>query len=127
MEDLDPDFLQKFNKGDIIVAGRNFGCGSSREQAAMCLKYIGVGAVVAKSFARIFYRNAINQGLFVFESTDAVEAINNGDKLLIDIDKEQIKNVTNNKSFSYQSNPEFLKEIINAGGLIPWLHGKTNK
>ncbi|EMR75005.1 3-isopropylmalate dehydratase, small subunit [Thermoplasmatales archaeon SCGC AB-540-F20] len=121
MEDLDPDFFKKFTKGDVIVAGRNFGCGSSREQAAMCLKYAGVGAIVAKSFARIFYRNAINQGLPAVESLEAVDAIDNGDELLIDFDKGLIKDVTKNLRFTMQPVPEFLREIITAGGLVPWL------
>lgn len=122
MEDLDPDFFKKFTKGDVIVAGRNFGCGSSREQAAMCLKYAGVGAIVAKSFARIFYRNAINQGLPVVESLEAVDAIDNGDELLIDFDKWLIKDITKNLRFAMHPVPEFLQEIITAGGLVPWLH-----
>jgi 3-isopropylmalate/(R)-2-methylmalate dehydratase small subunit len=124
MEDLDPDFFKKISKGDFIVAGRNFGCGSSREQAAMCLKYAGVGAIVAKSFARIFYRNAINQGLPVIESLDAVDAIDNEDELMIDFDKRLIKDITKNLQFTIQPIPEFLKEIITAGGLISWLGEK---
>lgn len=126
MEDLDPDFFKTFTKGDVIVAGRNFGCGSSREQAAMCLKYAGVGAIVAKSFARIFYRNAINQGLPVIESSEAVDAIENKDELSIDFDKGLIKNVTKNLRFTMQPVPEFLQEIITAGGLVPWLHEKSH-
>lgn len=122
MEDLDPDFFKNFTKGDVIVAGRNFGCGSSREQAAMCLKYAGVGAIIAKSFARIFYRNAINQGLPAVESLEAVDAIDNGDELLIDFDKRLIKDITKNLRFTMQPVPEFLREIITAGGLVPWLH-----
>lgn len=126
MENLDPDFFKKFTKGDVIVAGQNFGCGSSREQAAMCLKYAGVGAIVAKSFARIFYRNAINQGLPVIESSEAVDAIENKDELSIDFDKGLIKNVTKNLRFTMQPVPEFLQEIITAGGLVPWLHEKSH-
>lgn len=125
MKDLDSNFFKKFSKGDIIVAGKNFGCGSSREQAAMCLKYAGVGAVIATSFARIFYRNAINQGLPVVESSEAVERIDNGDELLIDLDKGLIKDITKNLRFAMLPTPEFLQQIINAGGLIFWLRKKS--
>lgn len=127
MEDLDPDFLKKISEGNIIVAGKNFGCGSSREQAAMCLKYAGVGAIVAKSFARIFFRNAINQGLPIIESSDAVEAIEDGDELIIDFDKGFIKDLTKNLRFTINPIPEFMKNIIIAGGLISWFREKSHR
>lgn len=124
MVDLDPDFFKKFTKGDIIVAGKNFGCGSSREQAAMCLKYAGAGAIIAQSFARIFFRNAINQGLYIIESSEAVDAIDSGDKLEVDIYKGLIKDETKNLQFRTQPIPEFLQKILAAGGLVPWLQKK---
>ena len=124
MEDLDPDFFKKFNRGDIIVAGKNFGCGSSREQAAMCLKYAGVGAIIAKSFARIFYRNAINQGLLVIESSEAVDITENRDELEVNFNKGLIRNKTKNLQFRTQFISEFIKEIIAVGGLVHWLQSK---
>ncbi len=121
MEDLDPDFLKKFTKGDIIVAGKNFGCGSSREQAVMCLKYVGVGAIIAKSFARIFFRNAINQGLPVIESFESVDVIDNGNIVIVDIDEEFIKNETKNLKLKYKPFPKYISEIIKSGGLVQWI------
>ena len=121
MEDLDPDFLKKLNKGDILVAGKNFGCGSSREQAAIALKYAGVGAIVAKSFARIFYRNAINQGIPVIECPEGVEAIGDGDEVEIDLDKGVIKDISKNKIFNFKPLPEFIQKILSRGGLLPFL------
>jgi len=118
LEDLDPNFFTKFTKGDILVVGKNFGCGSSREQAAMCLKYAGVGAIIAKSLARIFYRNAINQGLLVIESSEAVNAIISMDELEIDLSAATIKNKTKNLQFEIQPLPIFIQEILNDGGLI---------
>ena len=118
MEDLDLEFFKKYEKGDIIIAGKNFGCGSSREQAAICLKYAGVGAVIAKSFARIFYRNAINQGISIIESSEAVDAIDDGDKLEIDLRNGMIIDMTKNVRFKIMPLPQFLQEIIDDGGLI---------
>jgi 3-isopropylmalate/(R)-2-methylmalate dehydratase small subunit len=118
MEDLDPDFFKKFNRGDIIVAGKNFGCGSSREQAAMCLKYVGIGAIIAKSFARIFYRNSINQGLPIIESSEAADAIKNMDGLEIDLYAATIRDKTKNLQFKIQPLPLFIQEILDDGGLI---------
>ena len=118
LEDLDPNFFTKFTKGDILVVGKNFGCGSSREQAAMCLKYAGVGAIIAKSFARIFYRNAINQGLPIIESSEAVDAIINMDKLEIDLSAATIRDKTKNLQFEIQPLPIFIQEILDDGGLI---------
>ncbi len=122
LEDLDPDFAQKVKPGDVIVAGRNFGCGSSREQAATCLKYAGVQAVVAKSFARIFFRNAINQGLPVLQSEEAVDSIEDGGEIEIDFDRGSIK--TARGDFSFPAFPESVMGILEAGGLIPYTKKK---
>ena len=118
MEDLDSDFLERVKSSRIIVAGKNFGCGSSREQAATCLKYAGVEAIVAKSFARIFYRNAINQGLPIIESKEAAEDIDEGDDVEIDTKKGLIKNLTKDHEYLFHPLPPFIQEIIDAGGLI---------
>jgi len=122
MEDLDPDFLKKVEGGAIIVAGKNFGCGSSREQAATCLKYAGVKAIVAKSFARIFYRNAINQGLPVFESKD-IDEMKEGDYMEIDTDEGAIR-TSSGKIYKVKPLPAFLNEIIQSGGLIESLKSR---
>ncbi|MCK4363965.1 MAG: 3-isopropylmalate dehydratase small subunit [Candidatus Aminicenantes bacterium] len=122
LEDLDPGFAQKVKPGDIIVAGRNFGCGSSREQAATCLKYAGVQAVVAKSFARIFFRNAINQGLPVLQSEEAVDSIEDGGEIEIDFNRGSIK--TARGDFTFAPFPESVMGILEAGGLIPYTKKK---
>ena len=122
LEDLDPDFAQKVKPGDVIVAGRNFGCGSSREQAATCLKYAGVQAVVAISFARIFFRNGINQGLPVLQSQEAVDSIENGEKIEIDFTLGKIK--TKRWDFEFSPFPESIMGILEAGGLIPYTKKK---
>jgi 3-isopropylmalate/(R)-2-methylmalate dehydratase small subunit len=120
MEDIDADFLKKMVRGDIIVAGTNFGCGSSREHAPLAIKTAGVSCVIAKSFARIFFRNSINIGLPLLESVEAVDNSNNGDTLEIDLSTGNIKNVTNGKTFSAKPYPEFMSELINAGGLVEY-------
>ncbi len=125
LEDLDPGFAQKVKPGDVIVAGRNFGCGSSREQAATCLKYAGVQAVVAKSFARIFFRNAINQGLPVLQSEEAVDSIEDGGEIEIDFDRGSIK--TARGDFSFPAFPESVMGILEAGGLIPYTKKKLER
>ncbi len=117
MEDADPEFAKKLNVGDILVAGENFGCGSSREHAPIALKAAGVGAVIAKSFARIFYRNAFNMGLAIFELKEADE-INEGDLIKIDMEKGLILDVKKAKSYNFTPIPEFMQELINSGGLI---------
>ena len=122
LEDLDPGFAKEVKPGDVIVAGRNFGCGSSREQAATCLKYAGVQAVVAKSFARIFFRNAINQGLPVLQSEEAVDSIEDGGEIEIDFDRGSIK--TARGDFSFPAFPESVMGILEAGGLIPYTKKK---
>ncbi len=124
LEDLDPDFIKKVEEGDIIMADENFGCGSSREHAPISIKAAGVDAVIAKSFARIFYRNAINIGLPIFEARQAVEESSTGDILEIDTSSGQIKNITKEKIYQAEPFPEFIEEIIEAGGLIPYLQEK---
>ncbi|NLX47324.1 MAG: 3-isopropylmalate dehydratase small subunit [Euryarchaeota archaeon] len=117
MEDLDPRFAKDVAYGDIIVAGRNFGCGSSREQAPLALKHAGVGAVVASSFARIFYRNAINIGLPVVEF-NAADMFENGDVALINLEKGVLINETNGRTGKFVPLPDFLLEILREGGLV---------
>ena len=117
MEDADPDFPNKLQRGDIIVAGENFGCGSSREHAPIALKAAGVAAVVAPSFARIFYRNAFNMGLPIFELPESLE-IKEGEEISIDLDAGEITNNTTNKTYKFTPIPEFMQELISTGGLI---------
>ncbi len=117
MEDADPDFIKKFKPGDIIVAGENFGCGSSREHAPIALKAAGVAAVVAKSFARIFYRNAFNMGLPIFELKESDE-IEEGNLIKIDMDKGEITDLDKHKTFKFTPIPPFMQELISCGGLI---------
>ncbi len=118
MEDIDKDFVNKVNAGDIMVAGSNFGCGSSREHAPIAIKESGISLVIAKSFARIFYRNSINIGLAILECPEAVENINEGDTVEADLDKGVIYNRTTGKSYGTKPFPEFIQKIITAGGLI---------
>lgn len=127
MEDLDKNFLEKVKERKIIVAGKNFGCGSSREQAAMCLKYAGVEAIIAKSFARIFFRNAINQGLPIIECKEASSDIEDGEEIEIDLDKGVIKNLSNKKEYAFKPLPDFIQEIINAGGLLNHIRKRLNR
>jgi len=117
LEDLDPKFAKEVKKEDIIVAGRNFGCGSSREQAATCLKYAGVGVIVAKSFARIFFRNAINQGLPLVQCKEAVENISSGETITIDFEKGKL--FCKKGVFNFPPLPESVLGILKDGGLIP--------
>ena len=117
MEDADPSFVNNMREGDIIVAGENFGCGSSREHAPIALKAAGVAAVVAPTFARIFYRNAFNMGLPIFELPEA-EEINEGDTIRIDMDAGEIINVTQAKTYKFTPIPAFMQELVDAGGLI---------
>lgn len=120
MEDADKDFPGKVKAGDLIVAGKNFGCGSSREHAPIAIKAAGMQAVVAKSFARIFYRNAFNIGLPIFESEEASEKIKEGDTIEIDANKGIIKNITTGEQYTAKPIPPFMQELIAAGGLIEW-------
>jgi 3-isopropylmalate/(R)-2-methylmalate dehydratase small subunit len=118
LEDLDKDFVKKVKSGDVIVAGEDFGCGSSREHAVWAIRGAGVQTVIAKTFARIFYRNAINCGFYIIESADAVDKINDGDQIEIDYKKGVIKNVTAKKEIKFTPLPNFAVEIINDGGLL---------
>ncbi|MDI3475430.1 MAG: 3-isopropylmalate/(R)-2-methylmalate dehydratase small subunit [Thermococcaceae archaeon] len=120
LEDLDPEFRKKMKPGDIIVAGENFGSGSSREHAPLAIKASGVSCVIAKSFARIFYRNAINIGLPILEAPEAVERIDTGDELEVDFSKGEIKNLTKGETYTAKPFPEFVMEIIRAGGLVEY-------
>ncbi len=117
MEDADPQFVSKMQEGDIIVAGENFGCGSSREHAPIALKAAGVSAVIAPTFARIFYRNAFNMGLPIFELKEADE-INEGDTVRIDMDAGEVINVTQAKTYKFTPIPDFMQQLVDAGGLI---------
>ena len=118
LEDLDADFVKKVKKGDIIVAEENFGCGSSREHAPIAIKAAGVDVVIAKSFARIFYRNSINMGLPILECPEAVDAISEGDVVSVDADTGIITDETTGAVFRAQPFPPFIQEIINDGGLV---------
>lgn len=118
MEDLDKTFISRVQKGDIMVAGFNFGCGSSREHAPIAIKESGISLVIAKSFARIFYRNSINIGLPILECPQAVDAISEGDKLEADLDNGVIYNKTSGKEYKTQPFPQFIQNIILSGGLV---------
>jgi 3-isopropylmalate dehydratase, small subunit len=118
MEDIDTTFVTRVQDGDIMVAGINFGCGSSREHAPLSIKASGIRCVIAENFARIFYRNAINIGLPVLECPEAAKAAQNGDTLRVDLDTGVIENVTRNQSYTAVPFPPFMQEIINAGGLV---------
>ena len=118
MEDIDKDFVNKVAPGDIMVAGSNFGCGSSREHAPIAIKESGISLVIAKSFARIFYRNSINIGLAILECPEASENIKDGDKIEADLDNGIIYNRTTGESFKTNPFPEFIQKIISGGGLI---------
>ncbi|MBQ7724425.1 MAG: 3-isopropylmalate dehydratase small subunit [Lachnospiraceae bacterium] len=122
MEDIDKDFVKNIKPGDIIVAGKNFGCGSSREHAPIVIKESGVGCVIADTFARIFFRNAINIGLPILECPDAAEAINAGDEVEVDFDTGKITDVTTGKVFNAQPFPEFMQKIINSNGLVGYIN-----
>ena len=118
MEDIDTEFVKQVEAGDIMVGGENFGCGSSREHAPMVIKESGIDCVIAKTFARIFYRNAINIGLPILECPEASEGISAGDRVSIDFDTGKIVNETTGQSFQAQPFPEFIQEIMAAGGLV---------
>ena len=117
MEDAEPSFASKVKKGDIIVAGENFGCGSSREHAPIALKAAGISAVIAPTFARIFYRNAFNMGLPIFELPQSAE-INEGDDVTVDMNAGTISNNSTNKTYNFTPIPAFMQELIDAGGLM---------
>ena len=118
LEDLDADFIKNTKSGDIVVAGDDFGCGSSREHAVWAIRGAKVGTVIAKTFARIFYRNAIDCGFYLIESADALDNINDGDNIEIDYDNGVIKNITSGKDITFNPLPDFAVEIIKDGGLL---------
>jgi len=124
MEDIDVDFAKKVNKGDIIVANKNFGCGSSREHAPIAIKASRVSCVIAETFARIFYRNAINIGLPIIECPEAAKGIDEGDEVEIDFDSGKIINKTKNEEYQGQAFPEFMQKIIKAEGLINYINNR---
>ena len=119
LEDLDPEFHEKVKPGDIIMAGSNFGCGSSREQPALGLRHVGVQAVIAKSFARIFYRSSINQGLLLVDSPEAVESYSPGDEVSVDAAGGTLK--VGGKEFSFPPLPDEMLKVLEAGGLLNWI------
>jgi len=122
MEDADPGFISKIKKGDILVTGKNFGCGSSREHAPISIKAAGISCVIAKSFARIFYRNAFNMGLPIFESPVLWDRVSDGDLITVDADEEWAKKVDNgSEPFPLKPIPPFMRELMNAGGLMSFL------
>lgn len=121
MADIDKDFAKNVKNGDIIVGGKNFGCGSSREHAPMAIKASGVACVIAKSFARIFYRNSINIGLAILESNEAAEDIEKGNEIEVDLKSGKIFNKTKNKTYHAESYPQFIQNIIDSGSLISFL------
>ena len=125
MEDIDKEFVNKVHKGDIIVAEKNFGCGSSREHAPIAIKAAGVSCVIAETFARIFYRNAINIGLPIIECSEASKGIEDGDDVEVDFDSGMIYNRTKGTEFKGQAFPEFMQKIIKAEGLISYINGKN--
>ena len=121
MEIADADFPSKAKPGDIMIAGKNFGCGSSREHAPISIKGLGLGLIIAESFARIFFRNCINIGMPILECPEAAREANAGDQIEVDLDSGTIKNLTQKKSYTAQPFPEFMQQIINAGGLMPYV------
>lgn len=125
MEDIDPNFVKNVKPGDIIVADRNFGCGSSREHAPIAIKASGISCVIASTFARIFYRNAINIGLPILECEQAVKGIEAGDEVEVDFDTGVIKNLTKGTTFKARPFPEFMKKIMAADGLVNYIRAKA--
>jgi len=126
LEDLDPSFASAVQSGDVVVAGSNFGCGSSREHAPIALKGAGVGAVVARSFARIFFRNAINTGLAIVTCPRLVDVTDSGDDIEVDVAGGLVTNVTKNESFEAEPLPDFILEIVECGGLVEWVKRRTS-
>ncbi len=122
MEDIDKNFVSQVREGDIIVANKNFGCGSSREHAPIAIKAAGVSCVIAETFARIFYRNAINIGLPIIECSEAAKAINAGDEVKVDFDSGIITNVSTGKTYQGQAFPEFMQKLIACGGLVNYIN-----
>ena len=124
MEDLDPSFREKLRPGDLVAAGRNFGCGSSREHAPIALRAAGVSCVIAASFARIFYRNAINIGLPIIECPEAAQALQEGDEVSVDFDLGVITDLTQGKTFKGQAFPPFMQKIIESEGLVNYINNR---
>lgn len=124
MEDIDKSFLKRVKTGDVMVAGKNFGCGSSREHAPIAIKESGISCVIASTFARIFYRNAINTGLAIVECDEAAKDIDEGDEVEVDFDKGVINNLTKGKEYKTEAFPEFMQKIINRGGLVEYIKAK---
>lgn len=127
MEDIDTEFVKRVQPGDVMVGEDNFGCGSSREHAPIAIKESGISVVIANSFARIFYRNALNTGLPILESPEAVAGISNGDTVEVDLDTGAIRNVTTGKSFQAKPFPPFMKQLIEVGGLVNYTREKLRK
>lgn len=127
MEGIDPGFPGKVSEGDVVIGGRNFGCGSSREHAAIALKYVGVGAVVAESFARIFYRNAINLGLPALECPGISDAVSEGDSLEIDLTGGKVVNATTGKELDFVPLPDFMVEVLDEGGLVTYIRNHLDE
>lgn len=127
MEDLDKSFSKRVKKGDVMVAGKNFGCGSSREHAPIAIKESGISLIIAESFARIFYRNAINIGLSIIECAEAASEIEEGDEIEVDINKGFILNLSQNKIYDINPYPPFLQEIISSNGLINYVRERIDR
>ncbi|MBR3276455.1 MAG: 3-isopropylmalate dehydratase small subunit [Eubacterium sp.] len=125
MEDIDTEFIKQVKPGDIMVANKNFGCGSSREHAPLAIKTAGIDCVIAETFARIFYRNAINIGLAIIECPEAAKEIAGGDEVEVDFDTGIITDITTGKSWQGQPFPEFMQNIIKSGGLVPYINSKN--
>lgn len=127
MQDVIPDYANTIAPGDVLVAGSNFGCGSSREHAPIAIKVAGTKCVIAESFARIFYRNAINIGLPIIESPEAVRAIDQGDELDVDLENGVITNLTKNETYHFEKFPEFIQHIVEAGNLLNYVKAKVGQ
>ena len=127
MEDVIPDYANTIAPGDVLVAGSNFGCGSSREHAPIAIKVAGTKCVIAESFARIFYRNAINIGLPIIESPEAVRAIDQGDELDVDLENGVITNLTKNETYHFEKFPEFIQHIVETGNLLNYVKAKVGQ
>lgn len=127
MQDIDEEFTEKIDQGDIIVAGKNFGCGSSREHAPIAIKAAGISCVIAKSYARIFYRNSFNIGLPILESKEASDNIEEGDQIAVDFSKGIIKNISKNQEYKADKFPDFIQNIIKHEGLVGYVKNKLNQ
>ena len=127
MEDVIPDYANTIAPGDVLVAGSNFGCGSSREHAPISIKVVGTSCVIAESFARIFYRNAINIGLPIIESPEAAKAIDQGDELDINLEEGVIKNLTKNETYHFEKFPAFIQKIVESGNLLNYVKEKVGQ